>query len=93
MSTVHSVSVFAFKNKAKTNFVNGESSYLARYDNAVVSESWTSVVFWPVDFLARSWDNFNALRVSSQRLTSWSCPALVGSAALDQGNKRSGLWG
>ncbi|GAI88301.1 unnamed protein product, partial [marine sediment metagenome] len=44
MSTVHSISVFAFENKAKTNFVDGELSYLAGYDNAVVSESWTSVV-------------------------------------------------
>ncbi|GAI95471.1 unnamed protein product, partial [marine sediment metagenome] len=41
MSTVHSILVFAFKNKAKINFVDGQSSYLAGYDNAVVSESWT----------------------------------------------------
>ena len=61
MSLIHSRSVFAFKNKAKTNFVDGESLYLAEYDNAVVSESWTSVVFWLVDFFARSWDNFGGL--------------------------------
>ncbi|GAJ10193.1 unnamed protein product, partial [marine sediment metagenome] len=41
--------------------MDGESLYLAGYDNAVVSESWTSVVFWAVDFFARSWDNFSAL--------------------------------
>ncbi|GAJ02809.1 unnamed protein product, partial [marine sediment metagenome] len=33
--------VFAFENKAKTNFVDGESSYLAGYNGVIVSESWT----------------------------------------------------
>ncbi|GAI88158.1 unnamed protein product [marine sediment metagenome] len=41
MSTVHSILVFAFENKAKTNFVDGESSYLAGYNGVIVSESWT----------------------------------------------------
>ncbi|GAH22189.1 unnamed protein product [marine sediment metagenome] len=38
-STVYSISVFAFKNKAKTNFVDGEASYLAGYNGVIVSES------------------------------------------------------
>ncbi|GAI93747.1 unnamed protein product, partial [marine sediment metagenome] len=43
MSTVHSTLVFAFENKTKTNFVDGESSYLAEYDDFVVAEPWTLV--------------------------------------------------
>ena len=46
MSTVHSISVFAFKNKAKINFVNGEALYSVKYDSVIVSELWTSVVFY-----------------------------------------------
>lgn len=40
-STVHSISVFAFKNKTNTHFVDLSSvdglSYLAKYDGFVVS--------------------------------------------------------
>ncbi|GAJ15242.1 unnamed protein product, partial [marine sediment metagenome] len=40
MSTVRSILVFAFKNKAKTNFVDGESLYSVRYNSVIVSELW-----------------------------------------------------
>ncbi|MBA7632785.1 hypothetical protein ES703_40339 [subsurface metagenome] len=61
LSTVHSISVFAFKNKTKINFVDGESLYLAEYDNAVVSESWTSIVS----------GSYNKAIVSSPRKSSY----------------------
>ena len=66
MSLIHRTGVFAFENKAKTNFVDGESSYLAGYNGIIVSELWTSRCIRAVDIFARSWDNFGAL--SSQRL-------------------------
>ncbi|GAJ19651.1 unnamed protein product, partial [marine sediment metagenome] len=35
---------FAFKNKAKTNFVDGESLYSVRYNSVIVYELWTLIV-------------------------------------------------
>ncbi|GAI91227.1 unnamed protein product, partial [marine sediment metagenome] len=55
MSTVHSTLVFAFENKTKTNFVDGESSYLAEYDDFVVAEPWTLVVFARYDSFVVFW--------------------------------------